>query len=503
MSWEALGHDPVPGDPGVALRLSVLFGEVCDQAEQITSRLRALDAGSGPEVWRGQAADAFRDKLSEIGPDLIRMAMHHRHASEALRDFAHLLDEAQATARRAASDAGSAIVDRDAAAARRNIATRDAVASDGTALLADGRIAQARLQAATVGTLDPTYQAAMQTYEQQVAAQRDAARARASEARRRAGAAASDVASAQARVEAARRLADQAAAVRDDAARTAAARIRAADAPGYDDRSLLDKVWDGASSTVRRISRGLDDLTSRPEFQSFLNILSDIGDLMSGIGTALSFLSFIPGVGAIAAAFLITAAAFKGLAFLGTLVSALYGNASGKQVAGRAIDFGLSLTPLSKALKAAKAVRSGPITKLAGELKRAINYRDPNSVRGVLAPFDAADKFAPGATKVLGKLHVDPQTAFRAKTAYSVVAAGRNIAKSADSLVETGQHLSQDIQKWHNPDEKDLLQEEAPRLAKKLAGDAAASTMGDGIVGKIGKAAAEYDAAQLTKMVMK
>jgi uncharacterized protein YukE len=505
MSWEALGGNPVPGDPGVALRLATGYGEICEQAEQITSRLRALDGGSGPEVWRGQAADAFRDKLAKVGPDLITMATHYRQASEALREFARSLDEAQATARRAEADAGSALLERDAAASRRDTANRDARSADGTALLADGKIVAARAQAAIAAPLDPTYQAAMQDWERRVATQRDAARSQAADARRRAGAAASEAASAQARVEAAKRLAGQAEAVRNDAARTAAARIKAADAPGYDDRSLWDKLWDGASSTVKRIDRALDDLTSRPEFQSAMNILSSIGDVMSGIGTVLSFLSFIPGVGAVAAGFLIAAAVFKGLSLAGTMLAARYGNASWKQVGGRAIDFGLSVfpagsatksvykaaskiagkgAPVSAVLRATTKARTGPVTKLGGEIKRSIWYDDARRATGELRKIPVASKLGAETTERLASYGIKPADAFLVKTTITAADTGIKAGDMVDKVWNSPQDLSRDISAFHDPEDQHMLNDELSRLVKKGAEYGTGRIVGDEVLGK-------------------
>ncbi|MCE3552388.1 hypothetical protein LWC33_13065 [Pseudonocardia sp. RS11V-5] len=458
MSWEALGGNPVPGDPGVALRLASTYGEVCDQAEQITSRLRALDGGSGPEVWRGQAADAFRDKLAKIGPDLITMATHYRQASEALRDFARSLDEAQAAARRAESDAGSALIDRDAAASRRDTANRDARTADGTALFADGKIVAARAQAAIAAPLDPTYQAAMQDWERRVAAQRDAARSQAADARRRAGAAASEAAQAQARVEAAKRLAAQAEAVRDDAARTAAARIKAADAPGYDDRGLWEKAWDAATTPVRidRLLSGADDffrdLTSSATFQSWLNIFSTVGDIVGTVGTVLSWFSFIPGVGPIAAAMIITSVALKGLAFLGTLLSVRYGNASWSQVAGRGVDLGFSALGLRGlgAIKAAKGLSDAgkPSNWIVRDIQSA-----PSQYRKLTNPEEAIGR----SLDIGSKGYIRASAAFRT---------GGKAVDAGFELRDGWTDLQKDIQEFGDP----TVQDRGPDNWKSFAG---------------------------------
>lgn len=506
MSWTALGENPVPGEVDAVLRVASTLGGVGEQAELITGRLRALDAGTGPQIWRGEAADAFRDLLAKIGPNLVTLATSHREAQDALRGYATALGDAQAQAGRAESDAEAAVVDRSAADTRRSQASADASAADSVARTAQLRILEAQAKQAV--TVDPAYHASLQQYQQQVGAQRTQAQSRAADARRRESAAASDKAAADARLAAAKKLAHQAEQIRDDAARTAVRRLDDAGAPGIAHDGFFKRAWNGLNNTLR-------DITAGPAFASWMNIISDVGEVLGAIGTVLAF---IPGAQPFAAAFLLTGAAFKGAAFLGTWLAHHYGNASTGQVLGRALDFGLSAIPGLKALKALKEAkkaaeagkvvtgltRSGEVAKLGGKIKRAIWYDDARKATGVLRTFDAAEKFSGKTLKYLDKVHIDPKTAFRVKTVTDTVLLTRKIEKSGESLGAKSLEIVKDIRHFQDPQEQHTASEEAPDAAKELAGEGIDKLYGEGggIKKTVAKKLAQYDAEHLTKMVV-
>jgi hypothetical protein len=54
----------IPGDPEQARRLSALYATVETRAQEIQSRLRAIETGMGPQLWRGEAADGFTALLT-------------------------------------------------------------------------------------------------------------------------------------------------------------------------------------------------------------------------------------------------------------------------------------------------------------------------------------------------------------------------------------------------------------------------------------------------------
>jgi uncharacterized protein YukE len=122
---------PVPGDPEEARRISALFATVEGRAQEIASRLRAIESGVGPQMWAGQAADSFSALLAETGPDLTTLAASYGRASQALATYATELAAAQDAARAAQAEANTATDARDRAstdqAAARSDADRHAV----------------------------------------------------------------------------------------------------------------------------------------------------------------------------------------------------------------------------------------------------------------------------------------------------------------------------------------------------------------------------------------
>ncbi|MDN5854324.1 MAG: hypothetical protein L0K86_16020, partial [Actinomycetia bacterium] len=164
MSWDAVGGNPVPGDPQVARRIAAVFGIIGDEAEILTSRLHAIDGGTGPQIWRGEAANTFRDLLPKLGPDLAKLTTSHHNARQALVTYAGHLEDAQSTARRASADAGTAVSDRARATHRQEQAAAEAASQEWVFRAATIRIGEAHLKQQTVGTLDPAYAASLQHY---------------------------------------------------------------------------------------------------------------------------------------------------------------------------------------------------------------------------------------------------------------------------------------------------------------------------------------------------
>jgi hypothetical protein len=117
---------PVPGDPEEARRISALFATVEGRAQEIASRLRSIEAGVGPKMWAGRAADGFSALLAETGPDLVTLATSYGRASQALATYATELAAAQDIARAAQAEASTATEARDRATTDQATARSDA-----------------------------------------------------------------------------------------------------------------------------------------------------------------------------------------------------------------------------------------------------------------------------------------------------------------------------------------------------------------------------------------
>src|SRR5690242_18008751 len=105
MAWEALGGDPVHGDPSAARSVAATFAAVEQRTAAIGQQLRSLGAGLGPHLWSGPAAEAFRETVVEILPRLQELSDAHGVATSAMNDYATALESARAAAARAESDA--------------------------------------------------------------------------------------------------------------------------------------------------------------------------------------------------------------------------------------------------------------------------------------------------------------------------------------------------------------------------------------------------------------
>jgi hypothetical protein len=126
MSMQKSMITSVPGDPEEVRRISALLATVVARAQEIESRLRAIESGVGPQMWRGRAADAFAALLAETGPDLTALATSYGAASQSLATYATGLAAAQDMARAAQAEATAAAEARDLATADRDSARSDA-----------------------------------------------------------------------------------------------------------------------------------------------------------------------------------------------------------------------------------------------------------------------------------------------------------------------------------------------------------------------------------------
>jgi hypothetical protein len=193
MTTPTMSTAQVSGDPDQVRRISAQLAAVEGRAQEIESRLRAIESGVGPQMWRGEAADSFTRLLGETGPDLTRLAISYGAASQALATYATELAVAQDTARAAEAEATTATADRDRATADRDTARSDADRHAAAASEAQQRLDPAAAQDAeqrradalqreniastAIGQAEQALQAARQKAEQ-AAGQRDSAAAR-------------------------------------------------------------------------------------------------------------------------------------------------------------------------------------------------------------------------------------------------------------------------------------------------------------------------------------
>jgi uncharacterized protein YukE len=98
LEWDLVGGDPTPGDPTTYSTLSGFFEGTAQSASEAGCRLRALALNADDSVWRGQAADAFREDLGELPKKLDQLHNSYHEASEALRIYGVSLRQLQSKA---------------------------------------------------------------------------------------------------------------------------------------------------------------------------------------------------------------------------------------------------------------------------------------------------------------------------------------------------------------------------------------------------------------------
>ena len=126
--WELIGGDPAPGDPSAISSLAVEFGTTADNARDVRDRLVRLKDGATDAIWRGDTADAFRDRIDKMPEHLEKLDRSYRKASQGLDAYARELRDLKADAEAALSKAGSA--KQDAQTARSNQASFNASNTD-------------------------------------------------------------------------------------------------------------------------------------------------------------------------------------------------------------------------------------------------------------------------------------------------------------------------------------------------------------------------------------
>ena len=429
--WEALGGaDPVPGDPFALRTLASRFGEVADDAHRINRRLDSVAEQAGPQLWRGCAADLFRDQLAELLPDLAKLASSHDLARQTLLTYATVMETAQETSRRAAGDATRA--SDEERSARAELDRSDA---DRTAFLAQARAAEAALRTAQLGLMemavlpDPVRTAALTQEENHQQTRRTAALAQVSESAGRHDRASASAAEAHARLDMARQLAADARQLRSDGGQTAIRHLHEASEVGIHNRGRVEQAFHATVDAVR-------DITGTEEFRRFIALVSSVGENLVTIGTLVALV--FPAAGAFVAA---VGVGLLAVGFIGQLLALSVGNADGKDVVMSGLTLALSAVGAQKLASAAKtAPQMFPkFMELGGKVKRSLSYADNRHLSGIarkllwktvpVAPKEAVP-FLRNASPQVEKI------VYQARTAIDVADEIRQINKDVHELAD-------------------------------------------------------------------
>lgn len=129
LDWGLVGGDPAPGEPAAFSSLSSSFSRTARNAEDSNRQLARLASGVDSSIWKGEAADAFRDKIEELPEQLAKLTDSYASASGALATYARVLADLKARAEAAVARAGAARADEQYQAQSRDqaqVATPDA-----------------------------------------------------------------------------------------------------------------------------------------------------------------------------------------------------------------------------------------------------------------------------------------------------------------------------------------------------------------------------------------
>ncbi|MGH2733266.1 MAG: WXG100 family type VII secretion target, partial [Actinomycetota bacterium] len=99
LSWDALGGDPAPGDPGAFDALARSFSETAENAGEAHARLARFGSSVDAGIWSGEAADGFREKIGELPPRLKKLHDSYETAASGMGEYARTLRDLQAKAR--------------------------------------------------------------------------------------------------------------------------------------------------------------------------------------------------------------------------------------------------------------------------------------------------------------------------------------------------------------------------------------------------------------------
>lgn len=109
MSAKANSVDnPAPGNPTDYEAIAAQFGELSTVADAAASQLRRLSDSCDVSIWRGTAADAFRDKIAKLPEQLTKLHSSYATAADAVATYGRTLAGLQSQAGPAMNNVTSA-----------------------------------------------------------------------------------------------------------------------------------------------------------------------------------------------------------------------------------------------------------------------------------------------------------------------------------------------------------------------------------------------------------
>ena len=114
LTWSAATPNPAPGQPEAYEGLARAFETTAEHAGEAHATLTAFATSVGSDVWRGEAAEAFRGNIDELPPKLAKLADSYARGSAAMGAYARTLRGLQARAEAVLSRAQAAAAEEEA-----------------------------------------------------------------------------------------------------------------------------------------------------------------------------------------------------------------------------------------------------------------------------------------------------------------------------------------------------------------------------------------------------
>jgi uncharacterized protein YukE len=104
-NWDLVGGNPAPGDPTAYDELAGALRRTSTNAENAHKRLSSLKDSVDDSIWKGDAADAFKEQIGKLPGDLQKLFESYEAAADAMAEYGRKLTTFQTDAGKLLDDA--------------------------------------------------------------------------------------------------------------------------------------------------------------------------------------------------------------------------------------------------------------------------------------------------------------------------------------------------------------------------------------------------------------
>lgn len=112
-NWNVVGGNPAPGDPAAYDELAGRLRRTASNAENAHRRLSSLKDSVDDSIWKGEAADAFKEQIGKLPGDLKKLFESYEAAADAMAGYGRTLTTLQTEAGKLVDDAELAQTDEE------------------------------------------------------------------------------------------------------------------------------------------------------------------------------------------------------------------------------------------------------------------------------------------------------------------------------------------------------------------------------------------------------